>query len=321
MAHSAAFEEFLAAVNAPVTLSRDSIDEIPNIGVLHELIDDERAEAERILVAKLATGDGRVATALADTYCYDAIPALIEATGERATPTMRVFAARALLRLGDRSGLPAMVRLLRTHEGSGTDRGSAARLLAEFPEPDRALLLEVASTDADTTARSEATLTLLGVVGLDDEEVAGGEVLLSIRGRLLSALSTVRGEALAELRDILARWDAGEPAERLGLTWSADTRGTPLRRFVADFDSDRADFRTEGLDALTGRERTLLENLVLLRLHADRRAVRAAGTLGVRRAVEPLRELLRSAQGHARAEIESVLDQLTRSPESGVSRG
>jgi hypothetical protein len=51
---------------------------------------------------------------------------------------------------------------------------------------------------------------------------------------------------------------------------------------------------------------------VLLRLHADRRALRAAGRLGVLRAIEPLRELLGSATGPAREEIQSVLDSLTR---------
>lgn len=311
VARSAAFEEFLAAVNASVELTGDSLDEIPGIGALYDLVGEERVEAEDVLIAKLATNDGRVAAALADADCVRAIPALVEATSERAAPTMRVFAARALLRLGDHSGLPALVRLLRRHEGSGFDRGAAARSLTEFPEPDRELLLDVASTDPDGTARSEAVQALLTAVGLDDDEVLWGEVLLSVSGRLLSSLSTVRAEALAELREILARWDAGESVEDLGLTWRADREATPLRRFVESVDSDRADFSVDGLEALTGRERTLVENLVLLRLHADRRAVRAAGRLGVSRAVEPLRELRGSAEGHALAEIESVVEGLT----------
>ncbi|HWO67263.1 MAG TPA: HEAT repeat domain-containing protein [Umezawaea sp.] len=310
MVRSAAFEEFLAGVNAAVGVSRDSLDEIPDIGALYELVGEERVAAEDVLIAKLGTNDGRVAAALADADCVRAVPALVEATSERAAPTMRVFAARALLRLGDHSGLAAMVRLLRGHEGSGVDRGAAARLLVEFPEPDRELLLEVASTDPDGTARSEAFGALMTVVGLDDEEVLWGEVLLSVSGRLLSSLSTVRAAALGELREILAGWDAGESVEDLGLTWRADRGGEPLRRFVESLDSGKAEFAVDGLEALAGRERTLVENLVLLRLHADRRAVRAAGELGVRRAVGPLRELRRSAEGHARAEIESVLEGL-----------
>jgi HEAT repeat protein len=311
MARSAAFQEFLAGVNAPVTLTRDALDEIPDIGALYELDGEERIEAERILIAKLAENDGRVATALADAGCVEAIPALIEATTETAAPIMRVFAARALLRLGDYSGRTALVQMLRRHDGSGSDRGGAARLLAEFPDPDKEILLEAASTDPDSTARSQATDALLTVVGLDEDDTRWGEVLLSIAGRLLSSLSAVRDEAVAELRAILARWEAGETAEQLGLTWHADMRTKPLRRFVDSFESTKADFPIEGLRELTGRERVLLENLVLLRLHADRRAVRAAGRLGVRRAIEPLRELLGSAKGHAREEIKAVLDSLT----------
>src|SRR3954454_14523556 len=97
MAHSPAFEEFLAAVNAPVTLSRDAMDEIPGIGVMYELNEAEREEAEDVLIARLATNAGGVATVLAEAWCERAIPALIQATTEAAAPTMRVFAARALL--------------------------------------------------------------------------------------------------------------------------------------------------------------------------------------------------------------------------------
>lgn len=311
MTHSAAFQEFLEGVNAPVTLSRDAMDEIPNVGLLYDLDEEERLEAEDILIAKLATGDGRAAAALADAYCYRAIPALVEATSDTAAPTMRVFAARALLALDDRSGEAALVRMLRGHDGSGHDRGSAARQLAEFPNPDKELLLEVASTDPDTTARSQATRALLTVVGLDDEDIRWGEVLMSVSGRLLSSLSTVRAEAAAELRAVLARWEAGATAKELGLTWRAPAKNRPLRRFIDAIESDRAEFPVDGVAELTGRERTLVENIVLLRLDADRRAVRAAGRLGVSRAVEPLRELLGSAEGDARQEIQSVLDGLT----------
>lgn len=311
MAHSPEFEHFLAGVTAPLTFSRDSFDEIPNIASFHLLGGDEQTAAEDILIAMLTTNDGRAATALADGYCERAIPALIEATTDAAAPVMRVFAARALLRMDNTAGRDSLVRMLREHDGSHTDRGSAARLLAEFPDPDREFLLEVASTDPSDSVRLQATHAVFEIVGLEDH--GSGEVLLSVAGRLLSSLTTVRDKALAELRAILAAWDAGATAEDLGLTWEADRARKPLRQFIDDIDSTRADFRVDGLDGLTGRERVLVDNLVLLRLAADRRAVRAAGRLGVRRAIEPLRELLGSAKGHAREEILSVLDSLTAS--------
>jgi HEAT repeat protein len=310
MTRSEAFERFLAGITTPVSLSKDSLDEIPGVGAIFDLDGEERLEAEDLLIAKLATGDGRAAVALAEAGCFRAIPALVEATSEGAPPATRVAAARALLQLDDLAGEPAMVRLLRTHAGTGYDRGAAARLLAEFPDPDREVLYEVMAADPDPTARSEATDALLTLVGLGDDEVLWGEVLRSAAGRLLSSLTTVRTEALAELREIVARWEAGETAEDLGLTWRCDDKA--VGRFIDSIDSAKPEFRTQGLEALTGRERTLAENLVLLRLHADRRAVRAAGTLGVRRAVGPLRELLATAEGHARVEIENVLATLTR---------
>jgi HEAT repeat protein len=312
MAHSEMFERFLAGVRAPVSFERDVLDQLPGLGALHLLEGEERVEAEDILIAMLTRNDGRVAAALADVGCVRAIPALVEATTESASPYMRVHAARALLKLGSESGRAALVHMLRTHEGDGTDRGSAARLLARFPDPDKELLLAAASTDPDEQVRSAAAGAVLTVHGLDGEDVMWGDVLLGIQGRLLSSLTTVRAEAAAELRAVLARWEAGETADELGLAWRASERNKPLRRFTDSLDSGRADFPVEAVMELTGRERIVVENLVLLRLHEDRRAVRAAGSLRVHRAVEPLRELLGSATGHARAEIESVLETLTR---------
>lgn len=311
MAHSELFEMFLAGVNTPISFNRDVIDEIPNIGALRLLDGEERVEAEDILIAMLAKNDGRAANALADVGCRRAIPALTRATTAAAPPGMRVFAAAALLKLGSQAGRPALVRMLRTHDGDSLDRGMAANLLTEFPDPDKELLLETALSDPDGSVRSAATNAALAVWGLNNQDMLHGEVLLSIRGRMWSSLSTVRNEALAELRTILARLDAGETAERLGLLWRADMRIKPLRRLVAALDRDTMNYPVDGLRDLTGRERTLVENLVLLRLHEDRRAVRAAGVLGVHRAIEPLRELHRTAEGHARTEIESVLATLT----------
>lgn len=311
VARSEMFERFLAGVNTSVGFNRDVIDEIPNIGALRLLHGEERTEAEDILIAMLAKNDGRAANALADVGCSRAVPALTRATTAEAEPGMRVFAARALLNLGSQAGRPAIVQMLRTHDGGTLARSMAADLLTEFPDPDKEVLLAAASTDPDSSVRSAAANAVLVAWNLGGADTRQGDVLLSIRGRLLSSLSTVRKEALAELSTILARLDAGETAEQLGLLWRVDRRITPLHRFRDAIDSDTPNYPVDGLQDLTGRERVLLENLVLLRLHADRRAVRAAGALGVHRAIEPLRELHRTAEGDARTEIESVLATLT----------
>ncbi|GAB3451490.1 hypothetical protein [Actinophytocola sediminis] len=78
----------------------------------------------------------------------------------------------------------------------------AVRLLAGFPDPDTELLLESAGIDPDRSVRSAATDALLTAAGLAGDDTKWGEVLWSIGGRLLSALSTVRHDAATELRAI-----------------------------------------------------------------------------------------------------------------------
>ncbi|MFI9588583.1 HEAT repeat domain-containing protein [Streptomyces sp. NPDC052236] len=310
------FEIFLSGVNAPFGSTRDDLDGYRGIGALSRLTGAERTEAEDILIGKLAGDDGRAATALAEAGCVRAVPALVERAADSRSPTMRVFAARALLRLGDHSGRAAVAALLRTRAGGPSDRSSAVRLLAEFPDPDKNLMLHTALTDPDRIVRNEAITALLTAHGLGGDETRSGEVLRGIGGRMLSSLASVRDEALAELRTVLARWEAGETAEQLGLTWHADRQAEPLKSFIISLDSEEPewarDYALDGVAELTGRERALVENLVLLRLDLDRRAVRAAARLGVGRAVEPLRELLRSAAPDTEADVLTALRDLTQ---------
>jgi hypothetical protein len=278
---------------------------------LSGLTGDERIAREDVFVGMLAKYDGRAAAKLAEAGCVRAIPALIQATDASAPASMRVYAAAALLELGDYSGRAALVDVLRTNAGITSDRNIAVRRLAEFPDPDKEFLLEVALGDPDSIVRSEAVTALFTAYGLGDEEILWGAVLRGVSGRLLSSLASVRGEALTELRAILARWEAGENAQELGLTWHAGDQAEPLRGFLESLGGDDEDYPLDGLRELTGRERTLVENLVLIRLDKDAQAVRAAAHLGVHRAIEPLRELLQRAQDHSRAEIRSTLDSLT----------
>jgi HEAT repeat protein len=306
------FEIFLAGVTKPLEFTRDDFDGYHGVWTLSLLTGDERIAAEDILISKLADNDGRAAAALAEAGCVRAIPALTDSANASSSPSMRVFAAAALLKLGDYSGRAALVEVLRTHAGITSDRTVAVRRLAEFPDPDKEFLLKTVLTDPDSTVRSEAVTALLTAYGLGDEEVRWGEVLRGIGGRLLSSLPSVREEALTELHTILARWEAGETAEELGLTWHADDQTGPLRDFQESVGGDAEDFPVDGLRDLTDRERNLVENLILLRLDKDRRAVRAAGRLSVHRAIEPLRELLESADDSTKAEILSALHTLSR---------
>ncbi|MFD7712794.1 HEAT repeat domain-containing protein [Streptomyces sp. NPDC059785] len=317
------FEMFLAGVHTPAGLSRDLLDELPGSWALSRLTGDERTEAEDILIAGLAENDGRAATALADAGAVRAIPALIERTTPSAPPVMRVFAARALLRLGDLSGRDALLDLLRSGAGSHIDRSTAVTLLSQFPDTEREftrpVILETALRDASGLVRSQAISALFSVHGLAGEEMEGSELLGSIHSRLLSPLASLRDEAEAELRVLLDRIGAegtpgpqrSEEAEGAGprqpdtdLMWRPDPRAEPLRSLFAAAEPDEGpgrvpEYPLEGLAGLTGRERRAAEDFLLVRLPFDDRAVRAVGRLGVRRAVEPLRELLRTTAADA----------------------
>jgi hypothetical protein len=315
--YSSMFTEFVWALHAPTYegSGRDIVEVPRYLDRLHQLRGEEAVTAEDVLISALSTNNPRAASALADLACVRAVPALVEATSERATPLMRVAAAKALLHLGNTAGGPALVDILRTHDGDQEVRDDAANLLARFPHPDTDFLLEVACTDPDCRVRSSTFDAVLTAHGLADEGTRRGTVLFSIAGRLLSSLRAIRHEAHTELRTILRRWEAGATAEDLGLTWRwhIGERDEAVEQLVDCFEDDQPDWPIDGLVGRTGRERTLVENLVLLRLDKDHRAVRAAGALGVRRAVQPLQELLDTTTGPHRTEIQAVIASLSGS--------
>jgi HEAT repeat protein len=311
MAESSLFKRFKDGVNAPLRFGRDEIDDLPGVRLLPLLEGEERSAAEDILIAKVEQDDGRAAVALAEFGCVRAIPALVRSATESTEPLMRVFAARALLRLGNESGRAAMIAMLRNPTDRVDERDRAVRLLAEFPEPDKSLMVEVALLDPHPFVRSSAVHAVLTACGLGDRVTSRGDVLLSIAGRMMSTLRSVRQEAWDQLREILARIDAGETAGDLGLTSRVDRDEEPLHSLDQSIEGDEPDFPIAGLLDLPAPASLLVHNLILLRLDKDPRAVRAAGRVGVRRAIEPLREMLRSATGDERADIESALAILT----------
>ena len=311
MAESSLFKRFKAGVNAPLRFHRDEIDDLPGVRLLPLLEGEERIAAEDILIAKVEQDDGRAAVALAEFGCVRAVPALIRSATESAEPVMRVFAARALLRLGNESGRDAMAAMLRNPTDRVDERDRAVTVLAEFPDPDKSLLLEVALRDPHPFVRSSAVHAVLTASGLGDRVTSRGDVLLSIAGRMMSTLRSVRQEAWDQLREILDRIDAGETAADLGLTSRVDRDEEPLYSFDQSIEDDEPDFPIAGLLDLPAPALLLVHNLILLRLDKDPRAVRAAGRVGVRRAIEPLREMLRSATGDERADIEAALAILT----------
>jgi hypothetical protein len=311
--YSPTFKRFLQELDEPTYegSGREQVEVHPYLETVHRLRGNERTKAEDVLIANLSTGNPRAAKALVEITSVRAIPALIHAAATHATPAMRLAAAEALLQLRDTSGRQALVEILRAQDGNPEVRRGAVALLTRFPHPDTDFLLEVACTDPDSSVRSSAFDAVLTAHGLAGESTSRGEVLFSIAGRLLSSLQTIRHEAHTEMRTILARRKAGATTKDLNLTWRIPERDEAFDKLIDSFEDDTPHWPIDGLRDRTGPERALVENLVLLRLDQDHRAVRAAGALHVRRAVEPLRELLRTKTGPTREEIESIVETLS----------
>jgi hypothetical protein len=136
-----------------------------------------------------------------------------------------------------------------------------------------------------------------------------------IRRRVLSPLPSVRAEAETELRELLDRWMARRIRRELGLSWRADNEEGPLGDFVRSIYGE-SHFDYARLAGLTGRDRKWVEDVLLSELHHDPKAVQAVALLGVRRAVQPLRELLPITENVPVADIETALRKL-RSDASG----
>ena len=312
---SAQFDRFVATVNAPIRFRRDDIDGFA-IGIgLHLLAGPERIQAEDTLIGKLGTDDGRLAGALAEVGCTRAIPALAERASASASPAMRVAAARALLALGDDSGRAALADLLRTGAGDRHDRAAAITLLAEFPDPDLDLLWDTAAADPHDSARSSATAALISLHGLAEYNTSYRDVLGGIHARMFSPLRSVREDAMTDLRTVVARTAAGDTPRQLGLTWQADDQTEPVRTFIDSIHNHHPpwaqSYAIDGLAALPGPGPRWVEDMLLGLLHRDPRAAHAAATLHLRRAIEPLRELLRTAEGDIAAHATAALRQLT----------
>jgi HEAT repeat protein len=304
---SKSFQEFVAGVRAPMTWA--NIDEYQGLAAFNYLSGAERTEAEDILIERLTHNDGRAAYALAEIGCTRALAALHARLPASAPGLMRLAAATALHRLGDDSGRAAAIDVLGT--GDRMERLSAVSALSQWSGAEVEQGLEQAFADPDSTVRSAAAGTLIQLHGLQELNRGYQDRLGQLQNRLSSPLAAVRADALAELHDIFARSERGEAPEQLGLTWRADDEHEPFRTFAASLQSNdppwQDDFPLQLIASLAGRERTWAEDCLWHFLPTDPRAARAFASLGVERAIAPLREVLPVASGALAIEVAAAL--------------
>jgi len=301
------FTAFLAGLHAPVS-SREDLDGFPNIDALFLMDDDERVAAEDILMARLADDDARAARALAGIRCVRAVPALVERAAWSSSATMRDVAFWAAAELSVDRRLTALLDRLR--DGDVDARLQAVLDLGERYDPEGRAALEIAVfTDPEPVVRGAALDTLFARLDLLLDAEPFHSMLDLVRRRVLSPLPSVRLEAETELRELLDQWTAGQPRRRLGLAWRADSREGPLVDFLRGVYGE-SPFDYGRLTGLTGRDRKWVEDVLLSELHHAPDAVRAVALLGVRRAVQPLRELLAVTENVPAADIEAALRRL-----------
>lgn len=304
------FQKFVDSVRAPMVWS--NIDEYSGAGALHLLEGDERAEAEDILFERLTHNDGRAAYALADLGSQRAIGPLRDRLDPPVPGLMRIAAAYALHRLGDDVGRATAIDVLRT--GSSFEKTSAMSLLGLLGGAEVEQALAGTFDDPDASVRSDAARTLIQLHGLSEFKSGYQTRLGLLQNRMSSPLAAVRGDALAELRDILERHRRGETPEQLGLTWRADDEHEPILSFVRSMQGREPPWQDEfavGVIAqLPEPARTWAEDCLWHFLPADPRAARAFARLGVKRAVPALREVAQTASGEVVAAAVAALQTL-----------
>jgi hypothetical protein len=280
------FELFVASVAAP--MGQHTIDDYDLVS-LAQLTGDERSRAEDILLERLDFGDGRAANALAFIHSTRALLPLQKKLAKSLGPHLRVAAALAMHRLGEDSGLDTIIDVLKT--GGIFERMAAASALADFVAPEAEAALLDALTDSNDDMKSSALSSLVRRYGWVNYQDSFKQPLALMYARIASPLATVRSDALAELRTWIAGMKAGQSPDQLGLTFVANDEQDPLRGFVASLqDPDAPALKLDGLETLAAPEQKWVEDLLMVRMPADHRAVAALRQVGSKRTEAALQD-------------------------------
>ena len=321
---SEACRRFVASVEAPLTAAnREQYDS----AALTALSVDEQAGVLGLLVERLSAGDGRAAAALAEVGSSAATSALARSLVASVAPLVRVECARALARLGDGRAEKPLVEVLRGADAHA--RKYAANALQSVRTRAAEQALVEALDDAEAGVRGNAFGALVVARGLAAFDGSYREPIGLIYPLLGSPLAAVRAIATARVRELLARLDAGEAPEQLGLAAVDDSRG-PAERWMASLRSQdppwEQDLALDALDAMRDRDRRWAEDLLLGYLQLDPRAARAVAQIGDARFVDPLREVMTRYGGDVQLEAAAALhwlvaDESARSVLAKVAAG
>ncbi|MBN9388928.1 MAG: hypothetical protein J0I20_12830 [Chloroflexi bacterium] len=315
---SPAFQQFLESLEITDRQSLESYD-MPSLRALQG---KERERAEQILVDRLTqTDDPRAPRAILDLKLTRAVPALRQALKIQADSTL-VEVANALWGLEtDPSVVSTINDVLKQGELYG--RVSAAYSLRDYPKEIVTDALFEAINDEDKLVRANAAASLYQLYGLNKWESVPGRGVMLLGVRLRSNFSSVRQEALKELKAIIKGKSEGKTAEELGLTVKETPKSPQALAFMQSLVSPARvppwdeNFDLEALGKLQGEEREwAIYSLLNFLEKQDVRAVRGLAYLKTPRALQPLQQALTESQGQQdqadfAAELKSGLAKLS----------
>lgn len=171
------------------------------------------------------------------------------------------------------------------------------------PELETSLL--AALNDSDEVVRSSIAKQIVAAGGLDAFNHSYCDRAGLLRNRLCSPLQSVRADAFIELHDLSARLASGASPDELHLTWQADINKEPSSTSWPAWDPPNR-------PGPRAYPRRWAEDFLWHFLLLDPRAARALASLGVTRALEPLREAQPLASGETAEANAAAIAALTR---------
>jgi HEAT repeat protein len=305
---SEALQRFLESVTAPLT--RTNLEDY-DLGAMRNVEPEERAAVEDVLADRLAAGDGRAASALAELASPRAIQILKQGLALPVPRAAFVATARALGQLGDDAGEAPLLDAL--EHGNAFERKMAASGLRYFHSGIAEAALLKAMSDVDAGVRGNAFGALVVARGLKPYDGSYRDRIGLTYPLLGSPLAAVRSIAIDDVRELLARLDAGDSPATLDLAPVDDSQGPPAR-WMESLRTTEApwadDLALDALDALHGRERRWAEDVLLGYLQLDPRAPRAAAHGRMDRAIAALREVMQRYAGAVQIEAAGALFRL-----------
>jgi len=312
--HSGDFQLFLDSFEIKDRKSAEDLD----IDALLRLNASEKAAAEDLLIKSVSYGsDPRVPRALHYLNSKKSVPVLQEAIQHK-TGLMLVECALALWFITkDDSVFTIFISLLK--DNNPDVRISAVFALQNFDKKEviEALCMTL-KEDEVNLVRANCIESLFKIYNLIEWDLVAGRGIGLLRLKLSSDFKNIRIKAIEALRQIAEDKKKGKSALELGITIVELPKSEALKKVLVSLSGSanpewKDNFDIASMSQLEGDDKEWCTySLFFLLQRKDIRALRALTKLNVKEAIEPFKELLQSAEGIFRAELENGLSVLNK---------